>query len=235
MLKFLLKGYTIDRETAITIYRYWWKNKNIFGKYPNEIKWRKIWCCLKPEDVNEIFGIDGILYNHIKDFSTLPDIPDYYELVSLLISVKGLFILSDTSSDIAKIEVIYDDNPIGEYTIGLSVPSEAIASPPETSSIRDSNRSEESRPPEAIKKGVKEDKETAGGGGEGIEPGFVRVEKYNNEEFEEVVERYKKYCDSKRPNLFVPSTLNTGLTMYCDYCTTDDSDEDCYISFYDSC
>ena len=61
MLKFLLKGYTIDRETAITIYRYWWKNKNIFGKYPNEIKWRKIWCCLKPEDVNEIFGIDGIL------------------------------------------------------------------------------------------------------------------------------------------------------------------------------
>jgi len=67
MLKFLLRDYTIETNTAVTIYNYWYSD-SIGRREPtgHSLQWNKIWNILPIDTVNYIFGKDGLLQNHLK-------------------------------------------------------------------------------------------------------------------------------------------------------------------------
>jgi hypothetical protein len=83
MFYFMLKGYTVEPNTAITIYQYWWENR-FNSELANRIEWDKIWDILPIKDVENIFGRSGFLNSELTKYRDIPGIPTYDEFIEYI-------------------------------------------------------------------------------------------------------------------------------------------------------
>lgn len=79
IFRFMLREYTVEENTAIAIYKYWWRNREN-NDLANKIEWDKIWDVLPIFKANEIFGIGGLLNSELDKYVG-PDIPSYDEMI----------------------------------------------------------------------------------------------------------------------------------------------------------
>lgn len=89
MFKFLAKGYTIEHNTAITLYRYWWSNRNAQRSLPLvELRWNDIWKIINPKDIDKLFGYSGIMKKELLQFKGIYGVPSYSEMIDCMVSKK---------------------------------------------------------------------------------------------------------------------------------------------------
>ena len=88
ILKFLLRIYTIESNTAVTIYNYWYQD-SIGEREPtgHSLQWNKIWSILPIDRANYIFGKDGLLQNHLKQLERSRSVLD----VKLILDYEHLY------------------------------------------------------------------------------------------------------------------------------------------------
>ena len=78
IFRFMLRGYTIEPNTAIAIYKYWWKNRS---NTENKIEWDKIWDILPIKYAEDVFGSRGLLQRELSIYSGMIDVPSYEEML----------------------------------------------------------------------------------------------------------------------------------------------------------
>jgi len=83
IFRFMLRGYTVEPNTAIAIYKYWWANRKN-NDLPNKIEWDKIWDVLPIKYTEDVFGREGLLHRELSIYSDVPDVPSYEEMLEHL-------------------------------------------------------------------------------------------------------------------------------------------------------
>jgi len=83
IFRFMLRGYTVEPNTAIAIYKYWWQNR-LNNDLANKIEWDKIWDVLPIESVEFVFGSTGLLQRELSTYADVPGVPSYEEMIDYI-------------------------------------------------------------------------------------------------------------------------------------------------------
>jgi hypothetical protein len=142
MLKFKMRGYTIDTKTAITILNYW----GTIGATRNDgnLNWWRVWDSGKPKDATKIFGISGALGQIFNDINASPlsgqlnSTVTYQSIIDLMIGYK-IFRADSTPENLIAINIDIEKDT---YNKKAPKPEKQYATPPrgEASVIPKSSR-----------------------------------------------------------------------------------------------